>query len=133
MVICDRESLPVSVCVESASPHEVTLVERTLAGRLTKQAPVHLVADRAYDSDPHDKLVKERFNTELISPHRRGRVKPKTQDGRKLRRYKRRWKIERLNAWLQNYRRVATRYEHTLANFVGFVYLACILILLRHF
>lgn len=133
MVICDRESLPISVVVESASPHEVTLVERTLAQRLTKQAPVHLVADRAYDSDPHDKLVKERFNTELIAPHRKGRVRAKTQDGRKLRRYRRRWKIERLNAWLQNYRRLITRFDYKLANFVGFVHLACMLILLRHF
>jgi hypothetical protein len=37
---------------------------------------------------------------ELIAPHRRNRKKPKTQDGRPLRRYKRRWKIERLFAWL---------------------------------
>lgn len=92
-----------------------------------------MVADRAYDSDPHDKLLKERFNTELISPHRKGRVKAKTQDGRKLRRYRRRWKIERLNAWLQNYRRLVTRFDYKLENFVGFVHLACILILLRHF
>ena len=132
MVICDRESLPVAIHVGSATPHEVTLVEQTLASRLTKAAPVHLVADRAYDSDPLDKQLKAQ-GIDLISPHRRGRVKPKTQDGRKLRRYVRRWKIERLNAWLQNYRRVATRYEHALANFVGFVHLACILILLRHF
>ena len=77
MVICDRESLPVSVYVGSASPHEVTLVERTLAGRLTKAAPVHLVADRAYDSDPHDRLVKERFGSELIfaTPQRSGESK----------------------------------------------------------
>jgi len=132
MVICDGNSLPVAIHVGSASPHEVTLVETTLAQRLTKAAPVRLVADRAYDSDPLDaKLAAQ--GIDLISPHRRNRVRPKTQDGRKLRRYHKRWKVERLNAWLQNYRKLVTRYEYNLANFVGFVHLACILILLRWF
>ena len=37
---------------------------------------------------------------ELIAPHRKNRVRPATQDGRALRRYRRRWKIERLFAWM---------------------------------
>ena len=68
---------------------------------------------------------------EMIAPHRRNRKKPKTQDGRKLRRYKRRWKIERLFAWLLNFRRLVVRYERHAKNFLGFVYLGCIVILLR--
>ncbi len=59
--------------------------------------------------------------------------KTKTQDGRKLRRYKRRWKVERLFAWVQNYRRVVVRYEYHPDNFLGFVHLACILILLKSY
>jgi len=55
-----------------------------------------------------------------------------TQDGRPLRRYRRRWKIERLFAWLQNYRRLITRHEHHAENFLGFVHLGCICILLRY-
>ena len=132
MVICDKRSLPVAVGVASASRHEVTLVETTLAKRLTKAAPRLLVADKAYDSDPHDQRIKEVFGTELIAPHRKGRVTPKTQDGRKLRRYKRRWKIERFNAWIQNYKRIVTRYERHLQNYLGMVQFACILILLRN-
>jgi transposase len=50
-----------------------------------------------------------------------------------LRRYKRRWKIERLNAWWQNFRRVQVRYEYKVENFLGLVQLACILILLKAF
>ena len=67
----------------------------------------------------------------MIAPHRRNRKK-KTQDGRPLRRYKRRWKIERFFAWLQNFRRLVVRYERHAAHFLGFLHLACILILLRH-
>jgi transposase len=69
----------------------------------------------------------------LIAPHRRNRTKPKTQDGRRLRRYRRRWKIERLNAWLQNARRVVVRYDHDFRNYIGFVQLACIRILLKRY
>ncbi|MCP3984660.1 MAG: hypothetical protein GY723_09735 [bacterium] len=40
--------------------------------------------------------------------------------------------MERLFAWLQNFRRLVTRYEYPAENFIGFVRLGCICILLRH-
>ena len=43
-----------------------------------------------------------------------------------------RWKVERRNAWLQNYRRVLVRHDYHLENYLRFVHLACMLILLRH-
>ncbi len=67
----------------------------------------------------------------MIAPHKATRKKAATQDGRPLRRYRRRWKVERLFAWLQNFRRLVVRYEYHAENFLGFVYLGCILILLR--
>jgi transposase len=73
-----------------------------------------------------------RKGIELIAPHRSGRVKPPTQDGRPLRRYRRRWKIERLFSWLQGYRRILTRHDYHLENYLGFVQLGCILILLKN-
>jgi len=45
---------------------------------------------------------------------------------------RRRWRVERLFAWTQNYRRLVIRYEQHAENFLGFVYLGCICILLRH-
>ena len=68
----------------------------------------------------------------MIAPHRRNRKKAKTQDGRKLRRYKRRWKIERLFGWLSNCRRLVVRYERLVQNYLDFVKLGCIVILLRY-
>jgi transposase len=64
-------------------------------------------------------------------PHRSNR-KNHTQDGRSLRRYRRRWKMERFFAWLQHFRRIQTRWEYHLQNFLGMVHLACAIILLRH-
>lgn len=127
----DRFSHPVSVCAVSATPHEVNLVEETLRKRLVRRRPEKLIGDKAYDSDPLDAVLAQK-GVELIAPHKSNRIAPRTQDGRKLRRYKRRWRVERLFAWLQNFRRIATRYDYHIANFIGFVYLGCILLFLRY-
>src|SRR5688572_19018927 len=131
MAVADRAGLPIAVCTASASPHETTLVEPTLDACFLSDTPQRLIGDKAYDSDPLDAKLAER-GIEMIAPHRRNRSKPRTQDGRKLRRYKRRWKIERLFAWLGNFRRLVTRYERWTENYLGFVKLGCIVILLRY-
>jgi transposase len=130
MVVADNASLPLAIHAASASPHEVTLVGATLLQSFIPEPPARLIGDKAYDSDPLDAELAER-GIELIAPHKSNRVKPPTQDGRALRRYKRRWKVERLWAWLQNFRRVATRFDYHVENFLGFVHLGCIKILLR--
>jgi transposase len=111
----------------------VTLVEQTLEARFLEVLPEKLIGDRAYDSDPLDEYLLEEYGVEMIAPHRSNRKKKRTQDGRKLRRYKKRWKIERLFAWIQNFRRCIVRYEFYQANFEAFLRLACIIILLRQF
>jgi transposase len=130
MAVADGDGLPLAVYTESASPHEVRLVRKTLAERFTDDAPARLIGDKAYDSDPLDAELAE-HGVEMIAPHKANRKRAVTQDGRKLRRYKRRWKVERLFAWLQNFRRILVRYEYHDDNYLGFVHLGCILILLR--
>jgi transposase len=130
MAFSDGSSSPLALHIESASPPEVTLVEETLASGFLKEKPERLVGDKAYDSDPLDEALLEQ-GIEVIAPHRKNRKKKKTQDGRKLRRYKRRWKIERLFAWLQNFRRLVVRHEYKAENFLGMAQLGCIVILLR--
>ena len=130
MVVADNASLPLAIHAASASPHEVSLVAETLLQSFVTGQPQRLIGDKAYDSDPLDAELAER-GIELIAPHRANRKKAATQDGRALRRYRRRWKVERLWAWLQNFRRVATRFDYHVENFLGFVHLGCIKILLR--
>ncbi len=131
MVIADAAGLPLAVHTESASPHEVTLVEATLDETLTLGRPRCLIGDRAYDSDALDERLKAK-GIDMIAPHRSGRIKAITQDGRKLRRYRRRWKIERLFAWLGAFKRVLTRWDHSIDHYNAFLYFACALILIRH-
>jgi len=132
MAIADRSGLPVAIGIAGASPHEVTLVEETIDNGFLETAPERLIGDRAYDSDGLDERLREERGIELIARHRSNRTSAKTQDGRPLRRMSRRWRVERLFAWLQNYRRLVTRYERHAENFLGFVHLGCICILLRH-
>ncbi len=132
MAITDAGGVVLSVRIESASPHEVTLVEKTLEDRFVEALPEKLIGDKAYDSDALDQRLAEQ-GIELIAPHRAGRKKAKTQDGRKLRRYKRRWKVERFFAWLFNYRRYIVRHENKEQNFKAIVLLACTMIFLKSF
>jgi transposase len=105
-------------------------VPRAGRGR-PKQKPQRIIADRGYDSRQLWLRLKQR-GIQLIAPHLSTR-KHRYQDGRALRRYRRRWIIERTNAWLHAFRRLVTRYENKLENYSAFVHVACMLIVLRQF
>lgn len=132
MAIVDRHGLPLAVSTHAANQHEVTLVQLSFDFYMIEAKPENLIGDRAYDSDLLDQQLREQ-GIEMISPHRSNRVKPKTQDERRLRRYKRRWLVERFFAWLQWQRRVLVRWEFHPVNFLGFVQLASIAMLLKQF
>ena len=110
--------------------HEVTLVQATLDEIVTVGQPRRIIGDRAYDSDPLDNALAAQ-GIEMIAPHRRNRKRKATQDGRPLRRYRRRWKIERLFAWLNTFKRTMARWDRFHQHFTAFVHLAFSMILLR--
>lgn len=132
MGIVDRNGLPLAVCTHAANHHEVTLVQLTFDFYMIEAKPEKLIGDKAYDSDDLDDDLREQ-GIDMIAPHRSNRRKANTQDGRKLRRYERRWLVERFFAWLQWHRRLLCRWEYHSANFLGFVQLASICILLKQF
>ena len=135
MVMRDGEGLPVRVHLASASPAEVKLMEITLDGvvapakatALPNGAPLRLILVRAYESDPLRCRLAQR-GIEVVCPHRRGRRRPSQQDGRAPRRYRRRWKIERLIAWLGSFRRKFVRYERNIILHRAFTHAACLMI-----
>jgi len=139
MVVVDGQGIPLGDHLHSASPAEVRLAEETLAsirvgrrhhaGR-PRQKPVRVIADKAYDSDPLRKRLRRR-GIELICPHKRNRVRPATQDGRALRRYRHRWIVERTIGWLGNFRRLVVRYDRSLQIYRAFFHIACFMIVLR--
>jgi transposase len=137
MVLVDGQGLPLGVRLESASPAEVKLAEATLKedrvprpkGR-PRQKPKRIIADAGYDSDPLRERLKKRA-IELIAPYRKNNKRRRYEDGRKMRRYKRRWIVERTNAWLGQFRRLLVRHEHLLSTYYAFFYIACFWITLR--
>ncbi len=132
MAIVEKHGLPYSISVHAANHHEVKLVQLNLPFRMVEEKPKNLIGDKAYDSDALDEDMREK-GINMIAPHRKNRKRPRTQDGRRLRRYQRRWMVERFFAWIQWQRRILIRWEFHPENFLGFVQLACITVLLRQF
>jgi hypothetical protein len=109
VAIASGDGLPLAISVESASLAECRLVEAVLAGCFLDELPERLIGDKAYDSDALDEQLAEEYGIEMISSNRSNR-KRKTQDARPL----------------------VTRWEYRIENFLGFVQLACLLMLLKH-
>ena len=128
MAIADSHGLPVAVAIADGSRHDVALVDQTL-NHAVVQLPLKIIGDKAYDSAKLADTLCHR-NIELIAPQRKG-SRRRVQDGRALRRYKRRWKVERLFGWLKRFRRIAVRWETCADNYLGFVQLGAAVILLR--
>ena len=138
MVVVDGAGVPLGITTHSASPAEVRLAPETLEAIRVPRAgpgrprsrPQRLIADKGYDSDPFRNYLASK-GIELIAPHRCNRKKPATQDGRPLRRYRRRWKIERTFAWMGNFRRLVVRWDRSAEIYQAFLHVACLLISLR--
>jgi transposase len=128
MVISDRSGLPIAARIASGPRNEIKLIDETIDSRFVRALPRRLIGDSAYDSNEVDRRLRRR-RIELIAPN--NPTHKKSQDGRQMRRYRRRWHVERLFAWLLRNRRVHTRYERKPGNFFGFLCLACLKILLR--
>jgi transposase len=128
MILVDAKGLPLAVSTAPANPHESGLIQELFGFMLSSQLPERVIGDKAYDSDALDEKLALQ-GMELIAPNRANRRV--SQDGRALRRYKRRWTVERTIAWLQNYRRLCIRWKKSQLAFQGFLYFACALLLMK--
>jgi len=121
MALADGAGLPLAVSIAD-----------TLDAAFVEELPSKLIADRGFDSRGLQERLREERDIELIAPTRGGpRSSRRKQDRRSLRRYRRRWRVECLFAWLKQFRRINVRWDYKAENFLGFVYLGCMVILLR--
>ena len=132
-VVAEAGGLPLGLAIAAANVCEQQLLVPAINDVPVEIPPdTPVVADRGHDSDPlRDELEAEGLVP--VIPHRRNRVKPSRNDGRRLRRYLRRWKIERTNAWLHCYRALAVRWSYYSYLYAGMVYLAFIHMALQRF
>jgi hypothetical protein len=132
MLMVDGHGTPLSVHTCAANYAEVNTLETLVENRICERMPERLLYDRAADAD----WAREGLATkgiELICPHRRGRKRPPLQDGRALRRYRRRYIVERTISWLFNLRHLLARHDYYDYLYEGFVQLGCLYIILKRF
>lgn len=132
MLMTDGEGVPISAYTTSARDAEVHTIETLVDLQLLDEHPQRLIYDKAADADWLREAL-DRRGIEQVTPHRSNRKKPRLQDGRRLRRYRHRWKIERTISWLGNWRRLLVRHEHHAHLFEGFVHWACLLLCFKWF
>ena len=139
MLLVDGLGTPLGAHLDSASPAEVRLLDKTLDTVSVSRAhrpghprrnPDRLIPDRGYDSN-QTRMELKLQGIEPIIPARRNNPNATDQDGRKLRRYRHRWIIERTFAWLGWFRRLLVRHERLLETYAGFFHMACALLTLR--
>jgi transposase len=114
--------LPVELQLTPGQQADVTQAEALLRG----YQPGAVLADKGYDSDVLVKAIEAK-GAEAVIPPKSNRKKPRDYD-KDL--YKERNLVERFMNRIKHYRRVATRYEKTARNFLGFVHVASIMVLL---
>lgn len=126
VTVTDRNGVPVGFAADGADVHETRLAEPAVMGvreRVAVAWGTPALADKGYDSDDlRDALLGRGYR--LLARHRSNRVKASRNDGRRLRRLRRRWRVERTNAWLKTYRRAGVRYEVYPDLHEGFIALA---------
>lgn len=109
-VVTDAGGIPLNFTLTGAHRHDVTQLVPLLDGiepvagqpGHPKQRPGQAYADRAYDSEKHRQALRDRG----IEPHL---AKRNTKHGSGLGIY--RWVAERALGWLNNFRRLRTRYD----------------------
>jgi len=138
MVVVDGQGIPLGSCTDSASPAEVRLAEKTIEqinvpkkgpGR-PRTRPKRVIGDKAYDSDPLRKRLRQP-GINLLSPHRRNHRNVNRQDDRLWDRYRRRYMVERTFSWFGKFRRLVVGYEHEICMYDAFIQIACIMIILK--
>ena len=81
-----------------------------------------VIADRGYDANRIRVALREQGTIPVI-PGRRNRKRPIQYDER---RYKDRWRVERMFCRLKDFRRIATRYDKLARNYLASLCLAAI-------
>ena len=114
--------LPVKLILTPGQAADVTQAEALIEG-----VPIEVViGDKGYDSRAVVQAIEAR-GAEAVIPSRKDRKEQRAYDKD---RYKDRNLVERFWFKLKQYRRVATRYEKTARNFMGFILVASVMVLL---
>jgi len=145
-ILTDKEGIPLSVVISSASTHDIKLVTEVVDYLVIKQRPSsskpksrrrklqHLCLDKAYNSNPEEqKLIKRDYVLHIPYKRKKGQEdKEKTRSIPHRKKHSpKRWVVERTNSWHNRFRKLFTRYEKKVENYMGLVQFSCCIIIYR--
>ena len=145
-ILTGAKGIPLSAVMSSASMNYVKLVTGVVDNAVVKRHILspktkdgrkrlqHLCLDKAYNSKPEEQeLLKRGYVLHIPQKRRKGEkdeenVEVKVTIQHTLNRKKhsaRRWAVERTNSWHNRFRKLFTRYEKKVGNYLGLVQLSC--------
>ena len=122
--------MPIGLAVDGANRNDFKMARATIKSipikrpRPTRRRRQGLCLDKGYDYDEVRGLAKAFGYTAHIRARGEEARKIKHEVGFKARR----WVVERTHSWMNRFRRILTRWEKKLENYLGFLHLACALI-----
>jgi putative transposase len=132
-LLTEAAGMPIGLMVTGANRHDKTQVEAVFESMpllppiASAEQPQHFCADKGYDY----RDVRSTVGFMQMIDHIKSRGEERS--ALRLPGYRaRRWVCERTHSWMNRFRRVLTRWEKKLDNFLAFLHLACSFIVWRH-
>ena len=125
--------MPLAIVLTGANVHDVKEIEALLDAVVAerpafdyKSGPTeNLCLDKGYVGEPALEAIVLRGYIPHVVP--RGVEKVEISEGKKARR----WVVERIHSWLNNFRKLRIRYEKTSVSYLGLLMLACAFVCFR--
>jgi putative transposase len=145
-ILTDKQGIPLSAIMSSASTHDIKAVTDVIDNSIIKQPFVsgkpkkgtkqkyhHLCLDRAYRSKSiEQEIIKRGYILHIPHKRKRGQILNKANQKRYSSYTKnKRWVVERTNSWHNRFRKLFTRYEKKVENYLGLLQLSCSIIIYR--
>jgi putative transposase len=148
-ILTDKNGIPLSAVITSASTHDIKAVTDVIDNavryrhyklsftkkntRRQHRQQEHLCLDRAYSSKTiEDEITKRGYVPRIPYKRKRGQTKEeKTNQKRTSLSKNKRWVVERTNSWHNRFRKLFTRYEKKVENYLGLVQLSNSIIIYR--
>ena len=145
-ILTDKNGIPLSVVITPASVHDIKAVTNVIDNSVIKQPFVsnkpkegmrqrkyhHLCLDRAYNSkSTENEIIKRGYVPHIPYKRKRGQPIEMTCRMNYQTAKNKRWVVERTNSWHNRFRKLFTRYEKKVENYLGLVQLSCSIIIYR--
>ena len=152
-ILADKKGIPLSAVISPASTHDIKLVTSVADGMVIerpssssssrpktgrgkrRRLQQHLCLGKAYNSEPEEQEPIKRGYV-LHMPYKRKKGESVDEQKTKVASHHKkhspkRWVVERTNSWHNRFRKLFTRFEKKVGNYLGLLQLSCCIIIYR--